>query len=145
MFFTNWLWGQGSVETHRPATDLTAKMRQRVHLDFFFKFFKLLRGPHSKDQTKGAPRFIFFWFFYCWGDLTTKTRHRVHLDFFFLFFLLLRGPHSKDQTKGAPWIFFFFIEGTSQQRPNEGCTLIFFFFFFFCWGDLKAKSRKRGQ
>jgi len=26
----------------------------KVHLDFFFLLLLLLRGPHSKDQTKGA-------------------------------------------------------------------------------------------
>jgi hypothetical protein len=38
-FFYKLIMGGGSVETHRPAIDLTSKMRQRVHLDFFFFFF----------------------------------------------------------------------------------------------------------
>jgi len=35
--------GEGSVETHRPTTDLTTKTRQRVHLDFilFYSFFTI--------------------------------------------------------------------------------------------------------
>jgi hypothetical protein len=36
-------------------------------------------------------------------------------------------------------IFFFSVfstvEGTSQQRPNKGCTLILFFFFFTVEGE----------
>jgi hypothetical protein len=76
---------------------------------FFFLFFLLLREPHSKDQTKGAPWFYFIFCFYCWGDLTTKTRQRVHLVFFSVFFT---------------------VKGTSQQRPNKGCTLILFYFLF---------------
>jgi hypothetical protein len=51
--------GEGSVETHRPAIDLTAKTKQRVHFGFFYFILFL--------TVEGEGYIGFFWkcFFHC--------------------------------------------------------------------------------
>jgi len=85
-FFNKLIMGEGSVETHRPAIDLTAKTKQRVHFGFFYFILFL--------TVEGEGYIGLFWkcFFHCGGEGGN----------FFYKFIMAQG-------KGCTLIFFLFF------------------------------------